>query len=99
MRISSDPQDPGYAQWRAARDRGVFYDVELDGVLLTEDCVSADEARGEAVRLMRDTRGRILLEPAPVCGECGRPLGARGGARVAARETLRGTVKLIERRR
>jgi hypothetical protein len=100
MRLSARRGDPGYRAWRSAADRGTYYDVELDGVLLlTSDCVMADEERGEVTRLVRDAHGnlvRLTRGARPVCSECGQFVPHSTGI---ARETLRGTVRLIERRR
>jgi hypothetical protein len=98
MRVSSDRDDPGYAQYAAAVARGSTYDVELDGELLTRDCVTADEERGEVVRLVRDTHGQLVRDRGTqrVCSECGRFVPKKSGM---VRETLHGTVRLIERRR
>jgi hypothetical protein len=84
VRVSSDRDDPGYAEYLAGMRRGVVWDVELDGVLLTNDCVTADEERGEVVRNVRDLHGRLVIDKS---------------SRSVKRETLRGTVKLVERKR
>lgn len=98
MRVSSDSEDPGYAQWQAGLACGMTYDVELDGVLITADCVMADEEKGEVVRNMRDMSGNLVIDRGVqrVCEACGQfvPNQTR-----VLRETLHGTVRVIERRR
>jgi hypothetical protein len=100
VRVSSDPDDPGYAEYLAGLRRGVVWDVELDGVLLKNDCVTADEERGEVVRNVRDLHGRLVIDQGfeRVCGECGQ-VKPEKSSRSVKRETLRGTVKLVERKR
>ena len=57
MRISVSEDDPGFLPPHLTRDAKVF----LDGRIL-EDCITADEERGEAVVYLRDDRQNIIVQ-------------------------------------
>lgn len=60
MRLSSNHDDPGYAAWRALRQRGLTVDVTVDGFPI-KGCVSVDTKRRLVVMHDVDKRGRLQL--------------------------------------
>lgn len=58
MRITVDKNDPAFDP--AALPHAYTCNVYIDGVL-THDCITADEALGEAVVYARDESGQLIL--------------------------------------
>jgi hypothetical protein len=57
MRISADPDDPGYANYVAHRGSRVFLDgIERDGIF------TADEERRFIIMAVRDERGNVKVK-------------------------------------
>ncbi len=61
MRITVDKNDKAFDP--AALPNAYLCNVYIDGVL-THDCITADEALGEAVVHARDESGRLILNTA-----------------------------------
>lgn len=61
MRLSTDPNDPGYEAWCQARLGGGEIDVYLDDVLQLH-CEMADDETGEVLRAKHDEGGDFYLE-------------------------------------
>ncbi len=59
-RLSTDPSDPGYVAWKSACDRGILFDVYLDGIA-ADDCDLADVDMGVVRRKWLDENGEDVL--------------------------------------
>jgi len=60
MRLSCNPDDPGYAAWRALRRRGLTVDITVDGCPI-KGCFSVDTKRRLVVAIDPDEKGQPQL--------------------------------------
>lgn len=60
MRVSTQPEDRGFAAWRAAKKRGVTYDVFLNGALL-HGVITADNKTGFVTTVQYAADGKSVV--------------------------------------
>jgi hypothetical protein len=58
MRISSNPNDPGYNMWRATRKS---FEILYNGILVSE-CVTVDDEEGYILKAALNERGKVYAE-------------------------------------
>ena len=61
MRISSDPNDPGYRQYLACEETGRWPLIFLDGIKMM-DVLTADSDKGFLTRAVVDNGGIIAVD-------------------------------------
>ncbi|MDF1599722.1 hypothetical protein PZ895_08020 [Mesorhizobium sp. YIM 152430] len=62
MRVSSNPDDPGYRQFMVAIENGKAVHPFLDGVEV-KGCTTADEEKGFVIRCVLDSDGKAQIDP------------------------------------